>query len=88
MRAVVTLAGKTKKDNPEKIQTILLGYDPSVWMEKEVQIRDKDQKQQPYEKSDLPLPVKGKRKYSQCDQRYTDVHNFIANRTWAPTQED
>ena len=58
----------------------MLGYDPHVWMESDIQIRDNEQTHQSYTKVHLPPPVKGKHRYSYCNQLYKDIHNFLADR--------
>ena len=84
--AVITLAEKAERKTDSEVRKATLGYDPGVWLESDVQIRDNDQMRQTYCKVELPPPAKGKHKYSHCSQLYIDIHNFQAKREWAPTQ--
>ena len=48
MIATITLADKNERAKDKNVQRTLLGYDPDVWMETDVQIRDSDQGSQEY----------------------------------------
>ena len=67
---------------------ILLGYDPDVWRKTDMQIRDGEQNLQEFHKLNMPSPVKGKHKFSHCQQMYEDIHDFLNDRQWAPTKSD
>ena len=84
MRAVIILAEKAERGKDEKIKKSILGYDPKVWLETDVQIRDTGQLNQAYSRIALPPPVKGKHKYSHCSHKYS----HCSNREWPPTQQD
>ena len=84
MIVAVALAETTESDNarrqdPSCYLRIRLG----IWVETDVQIRDKDKRELHYAKIILPPPVNGKHKFGHCKQLYTDVHKLIAQREWA-----
>ena len=88
MIAAITIAEKNERSKDKEVQKAILGYDPEVWMEIEVQIRDSEQAGQAYCKLDLHPVVKSKRKFGHCSQLYIDIHSFLADREWAPAQQE
>ena len=88
MIAVVTIVAKAERKNKDEVRTPILGYDPEVWLDIEVQIRDTDKRHKVHSKIVLPPSMNGKHKYSHCSHPHTDIHNFLGNREWAPTQQD
>ena len=50
---------KNERAKDKKVQRAVLGYDPDVWMETDVQIRDSDQDNQEYNKTRPAATSKG-----------------------------
>ena len=88
MIATITIAEKEERSKGKKVNKILLGYDPDVWRETDMQIRDSEQNLQEFHKLNMSPPVKGKHKFSHCDVQYKDIHRFIAKREWAATKNE
>ena len=57
--AAITRAEKNERKRGHEIKKALLGYDPQVWTESDIQIRDNKQSRQSYTKVHLRPPVKG-----------------------------
>ena len=76
---------KEERENGEQIQKVVLGYDPNVWMEIEVRIRDTDHQTQSYSKITLPPRFKASLSIAIASQFYIYIHRLIADREWDPT---
>ena len=88
MIAVVTNAEKDQRDINDKVHMHILGYDPKLWIETEVKLRNQHQRQIIYHHIELPPPITGEHKFSFWQTLYQDVHNFISLRQWAPIDTD
>ena len=87
MIATITKAEKETRAQRNQVRRATLGYDPSVWTKTEARIRDERSLIVEYEQLDLPPVVQGKHKYDFCHEMYANVHGFLEQMRWAPTQE-
>ena len=81
-------AKDTQDDKTQEIKNALLGYDPQVWMESDIQIRDNEQSQQSYTKAHLPPPVKGDAQVQLLQSAPQGHPQFPCGYTVGPTQEE
>lgn len=85
MIAAVTIAEKYTRQNNDRTRAALLGYDPKLWIKSSAQIRDQSKLQTNYSSIDITPPIRGKHRYSHCQNLYEDIHSFIQSRRWAPS---
>jgi hypothetical protein len=84
MIATITIAEKEERKKKLQVEKIIKGYDTEKWVETDVQIRDEEQNNQDYEKITLPPLIKGKHKFTFCQNMYSEIHTFLQQREWAP----
>ena len=88
MIVAVTIAEKYARKKAHECNKALLGYDPTKWLKTNAKIRRKGEEQYTYTKLKMPPPAIGVHRYTYCKNLYRDIHKFLANRSWAPTDEE
>ena len=79
----VLIAEKERRTKDKQVSKAVMGYDPDKWIQSDVNIRSENQNEVDYSKLDMPPPIRGKDKFSHCQQIYADIHNFMTHREWA-----
>ena len=88
MIVAVTSAEKDARKKAHECNKAVLGYDPTKWLKTDAKIRRKGEEQYTYIKLKMPPPAIGVHRYTYCRNLYRDIHKFLANRSWAPTDEE
>jgi hypothetical protein len=83
--AGVTLAEKEERKKRQEIAKATLGYDPKVWKDTTAKVKEQQLDDEEYQQLQLGDPVEGKHRCSQHAVMYKDIHAFMKNRKWAPT---
>ena len=58
MIATITIAEKEARATDKGVNELLLGYDPEVWRDTDMQIRDGEQNLQEFHELSMPPPIK------------------------------
>ena len=79
----MTKAVKEERLKRSKVDQARLGYDPEKWIKANGIIRSEELEEGTYRELLMPPPVKGKHKYSFCQDQYEQVRHFLRSRRWA-----
>ena len=82
-----TSVEKEARKKAHECEKALLGYDPKKWLRTDAWIRNEGEERYAYEKLKMPPPTIGVHRYMYCEGLYQDIHKFLANRSWTPTEE-